>query len=172
MLSITRNNSSGSIRRWCKGWTTRSEKGATMPRGAHSPRKTQSLYISGVGSGVGGGVRTASPDLVLSSAASASEIPPTSAPPTPRERQGHGGGMGVGVGRPHSLAGDSSTTHAAAYLYSCNPPYARYYTHVASQHSTARTHSPTGICFYLFFFREREREREREKKSCMVMFSK
>ncbi|XP_063857551.1 kelch-like protein 5 isoform X3 [Scylla paramamosain] len=98
-----------------------------MPRGAHSPRKTQSLYISGVGGGVGGGVRTASPDLVLSSAASASEIPPTSAPPTPRERHGHGGGMGAGVGRPHSLAGDSTTTHAAAYLYSCNPPYARYY---------------------------------------------
>ncbi|XP_050701182.1 kelch-like protein 5 isoform X2 [Eriocheir sinensis] len=98
-----------------------------MPRGAHSPRKTQSLYISGVGGGIGGGVRTASPDLLLSSAASASEIPPTSAPPTPRERQGQGGGMGAGVGRPHSLAGDSSTTHAAAYLYSCNPPYARYY---------------------------------------------
>ncbi|XP_045135998.1 kelch-like protein 5 isoform X3 [Portunus trituberculatus] len=98
-----------------------------MPRGAHSPRKTQSLYISGVGGGVGGGVRTASPDLVLSSAASASEIPPTSAPPTPRERHGHCGGMGAGVGRPHSLAGDSTTTHAAAYLYSCNPPYARYY---------------------------------------------
>ncbi|XP_037780569.1 kelch-like protein 5 isoform X1 [Penaeus monodon] len=75
-----------------------------MPRGAQSPRRVQSVYV--------GGCRPTSPDLVL--------VPAEASPPTPRERHAHA----VVVPRPVSLASDAQ---AAAYLYSCHAPYARYY---------------------------------------------
>ncbi|XP_042868768.1 kelch-like protein 5 isoform X2 [Penaeus japonicus] len=75
-----------------------------MPRGAQSPRRVQSVYV--------GGCRPTSPDLVL--------VPAEASPPTPRERHAHA----VVVPRPVSLSSDAQ---AAAYLYSCHAPYARYY---------------------------------------------
>ncbi|XP_069189619.1 kelch-like protein 5 isoform X2 [Procambarus clarkii] len=83
-----------------------------MPRGAQSPRRTQSVYVGG------SGCRLTSPDLLLLTSEA-------SAPPTPRERHTHS----IVVPRPLSLAGDA---HAAAYLYSCHAPYARYYVSTPS----------------------------------------
>ncbi|XP_042233010.1 kelch-like protein 5 isoform X2 [Homarus americanus] len=83
-----------------------------MPRGAQSPRRTQSVYVGG------SGCRLTSPDLLLLTSEA-------STPPTPRERHTHS----VVVSRPISLASDA---HAAAYLYSCNAPYARYYVSTPS----------------------------------------